>query len=1009
MFFDEDGRADWSGIAKILKKADDSLLSAADETTARERAELINSFLQKYLDLAVKARDPVRRGAPDTRCVLNVDGQTGIINFYRIEAERDGASIWRYVQEGSLPLLPDKIYKVEVECSGAGRVVLSAGDGSVMAEKLAFAPDKRANSTVFATGSGESWFTVAVETPEVCDNFLKKIRFTTIPDLKSAGAPSPTRGENLLTTGIQSLQTSLRERPDISSWPLAERVALAAKSGEFKNFLKNLRVAAIMDEFTFRSYEPEANLLQLTPGDWEKELKNFKPDLLFVESAWKGKDGLWENKINSSSEPLLKILAWHKKNKIPTVFWNKEDPVHFDYFLPVANLFDAIFTHDEDCVERYKETTGNDRVYHLHFGVQPRKFNPIENCERRDGFFFAGSYYAKYPERCRNLKNFTDAINKVKFIDIYDRQMGQGNERLTYPGYFEPYLRPGVPYSEIEKIYKGYKYALNLNSFKQSQSQCARRIYELLACNTATASNFSRGARLIFGDAIFNSDDGEELAAWIKKLDEDPRLYDQIRLLGLRKVMSGCLYQDRLATMVGALVGVSTPDFAPEVVCVARTTSEAESESVIRSFKNQSWRKKRLFIIGPGASEEEGIKFASEQETADLIAGADDETWFAFFDPADWRGASYLTDLLLATRYADFKMAGKGKYFALIDGEPKIVGDGAPYAFVDELSVASAIMRPKLFAKIFAEPAEKVNGENDLLSLDYFNYCRGGANAPDAVLEAECGDPINFDRGAAHFVDIEGSGDEGSDDSPRALSGERLLTEFDSDNPFLKLERNENGDVYLISELGEEETGFLRGKTFFPVADLKTIDDFLSVYLSADGGARLSVRYELYDKNLRQLKSGGTRPRKNDRIPIRSDAAFIKINIGATGSGKSKFSSIIFSDKGVNIPRAIRAARGNLIIADPDDRDIVALAGVARLTPADAEIFILDPEAGVVFGKTGPYDSITGNKKVLKKLLKDPLITKIYYTPSVKAVSALKTSGSVKRDAERLPDASGDL
>lgn len=61
--------------------------------------------------------------------------------------------------------------------------------------------------------------------------------------------------------------------------------------------LAKLKVAAVMDEFTYHSYAPECNLRQLTSEGALDELETFQPDLLFIESAWRGKDELWNRKI----------------------------------------------------------------------------------------------------------------------------------------------------------------------------------------------------------------------------------------------------------------------------------------------------------------------------------------------------------------------------------------------------------------------------------------------------------------------------------------------------------------------------------------------------------------------------------------------------------------------------------------------------------------------------------------------------------------------------------------
>ncbi|MFP3454528.1 DUF3880 domain-containing protein, partial [Bacillus sp. SIMBA_154] len=78
------------------------------------------------------------------------------------------------------------------------------------------------------------------------------------------------------------------------------------------------------------------------------------------------------------SQEVLGIVLWCRDHKIPTIFWNKEDPVHFETFLTTAKLFDFVFTTDIDCIHRYKAALGHDRVYLLPFAAQPLVNNPVE-------------------------------------------------------------------------------------------------------------------------------------------------------------------------------------------------------------------------------------------------------------------------------------------------------------------------------------------------------------------------------------------------------------------------------------------------------------------------------------------------------------------------------------------------------------------------------------------------------------------------------------------------------
>ena len=267
--------------------------------------------------------------------------------------------------------------------------------------------------------------------------------------------------------------------------PVAEqcRTILKDKPEAFASWLKGIRVAVIMDDFTWQSYSPEASMLQLTPEGWHDELNKFRPNLLFVESAWRGKDNLWKNRVHKMPPELLGILHWCGEHQVPTVFWNKEDPRHFETFINTASLFDFIFTYDFNCVARYKKILGHDKVYYLPMAVQPVMFNPEEKFERIDGFCFAGSYYVRYPDRTRALEGYIQELPQFKPLDIYDRQYGGTDPNYMFPDKYKPLIKGSLPYDQIDKAYKGYRYSINLSSMNQAQ-YLPRRVYELMACNT---------------------------------------------------------------------------------------------------------------------------------------------------------------------------------------------------------------------------------------------------------------------------------------------------------------------------------------------------------------------------------------------------------------------------------------------------------------------------------------------------------------------------------------------
>ena len=139
-------------------------------------------------------------------------------------------------------------------------------------------------------------------------------------------------------------------------------------------------VAAILDTFTEHALRYEVNLLLLSRDRWRTQIEEARPAFLLAESAWMGNDSEWRYQIvgyeSLENNPLRDLVQFCRSLGIPTVFWNKEDPPHFDEFIGAAREFDFVFTSDADCVPLYREVLGHDRIYVLPFAAQPRLHNP---------------------------------------------------------------------------------------------------------------------------------------------------------------------------------------------------------------------------------------------------------------------------------------------------------------------------------------------------------------------------------------------------------------------------------------------------------------------------------------------------------------------------------------------------------------------------------------------------------------------------------------------------------
>lgn len=259
------------------------------------------------------------------------------------------------------------------------------------------------------------------------------------------------------------------------------------------------KVAFLCDEMTWQDFYGCCNGIFLHPHLWKKQLQHFTPDFFFCESAWTGikaYDGVWRGRIYrdqrlrfDNRDILLNILHYCRENKIPTVFWAKEDPTFFQHpvydFTETALAFDFIFTTAQECVERY-QALGHPRVELLPFGVDTERFHPADYPPEPGTVVFAGSWFGDQPARCQTLERLLDfSLDRGLRLDIYNRKSGSKQKRFRFPDKYQAYLRPAVPYEETATLFHHYAYAININSVTDSATMCSRRLLQL-AANGAT-------------------------------------------------------------------------------------------------------------------------------------------------------------------------------------------------------------------------------------------------------------------------------------------------------------------------------------------------------------------------------------------------------------------------------------------------------------------------------------------------------------------------------------------
>ena len=455
-----------------------------------------------------------------------------------------------------------------------------------------------------------------------------------------------------------------------------------------------IRIACILDEFSWENLRYECDLFPLTTKNWRNEMSTNPPDMLLVESAWAGNGGDWRYKItyNKPQEhnPLFPLLEYCKEKSIPAVFWNKEDPPNYDKFIDAAKRFDFIFTTDQNCIAKYKIDAPDSVVDVLPFAAQPEIQNPINKTqiEKKGDICFAGAWYARHPERFADLEILLKA-SKSYDTHIYDRYLNHPeHEKYKFPEQYQKFIKGSLTFEEMNEAYKEYDIFLNVNSVKDSPTMFSRRVLEIIACGTPVVSGYAKGIENLLGkDIVPMCKNLKEATLNIDRLQNDIMEREKLVLKGQRIIFDLHTYERRMEKLCKR-VGIDFEEKEDFVSIIMATIREEFVDNFFLNYKNQTFKRKELIVI---INENKPLtkEYIEERASAlqidnySIIVLPEETTLgeclnaglaaakgnlFAKMDDDDYYGKNYLTDSVQALKYSKADCVGKETYFTYSEG-----------------------------------------------------------------------------------------------------------------------------------------------------------------------------------------------------------------------------------------------------------------------------------------------------------------------------------------------------
>lgn len=493
---------------------------------------------------------------------------------------------------------------------------------------------------------------------------------------------------------------------------------------------RKLRALSIMDEISEECWKYELTTYSLNRKNYQSQIESSTADLCFLESCWKGNKGAWEYAFTSpelkhaNAQALLDLIPRVKK-KMPIVFWNKEDPMHYDRYLPIAKSADIIFTTDSNKVADYRKDVAGAKVYAVPFAAQQRICNPSDRFRKpTESVCFAGSYYGVgHDERKRQMDALLPSIIDFNGA-IYDRMSTVESDRYKFPQQYTPFIRPAVPFTDVVKLYKQFKVFLNVNTIVDSPTMMSRRVYELLACGTPVVSTPSKAIEEQFSGIVHVANDAKEANVIIEKLLSDERYWEKTSHLGYREVMKNHTYAHRLKDIEASLgykydkpeplVSIVTCTRRPnmidrivenmtrqnhpncELILMLQDFNSDQKVKLITKLKSKHSNIKRIeVIVNDSAEVTLGERFnqAAAYAVGEYIAKMDDD---------DFYFENYLTDMLIPFTFGDYGMVGKQELYMYLSHSNKLVRrfSGMKHREVDFVAGPTFLIKKEVFDSI---------------------------------------------------------------------------------------------------------------------------------------------------------------------------------------------------------------------------------------------------------------------------------------------------------------------
>ncbi len=443
----------------------------------------------------------------------------------------------------------------------------------------------------------------------------------------------------------------------------------------------------------------------------------------------------------------------------------------------------------------------------------------------------------------------------------------------------------------------------------------ARRVFELLASNTFTLSNYSKGIEVLFGDLVLCSDSGKRLREELECLINDPGVIQKRQLLALRKVLAEHTYAHRIASISAKLSGQSLRPHNPMVTVIANVSSDSQVAKLLEAFDRQVGVRARLLLVSEGGkisdlSARQDVSFL-EVDQVSLLSFADiaqDSSYVTLFHSSDYYGAHYLQDMVLAAECVQAAAVGKGAHYHHKNDEIHLIDNQLAYRPANEFPMRSSLIAVQeveraLLVDYLDGGLSVVSCEQKGFFTDPFNYCKDGLKTDSASFAEvqEVVDDLNINTGYA-LADLENFATsvpapkdaKQEENGDYIFSGEALRQCFpEPKGEFVSYGANASGWT-VKSTLASDKHEYIYQRELHNLSDLG-FEKQLPLHFQIEPGLNIRWVTLFLDKDKERISHEIVPANQNHAISIPQGTEWLKFGIRVYGAGEADIQSFRFA------------------------------------------------------------------------------------------------------------------